>query len=225
MIWGYPYFWKHPNCSYHLVEFIIWNILEPSFLFYATLFSGNLKNVFCPKAKTKRSFAGDSKWPFHIFHPLVGGHLTQQPLKKGHKKTIPKRSLWLNHQIHHPDVGRKNTTYIRLIYCLLGDYLSPIPPVVREPETAIIYGPRFRPVSAGPAPEGPFWSDLFRLGKKKGRPEPKEIFQQKPQYNTKNDIVLGGFLRMAGFSWKKSHGGQGKYPIKSTFQGWNILVQ
>ena len=180
MIWGYPYFWKHPNCSYHLVEFIIWNILEPSFLFYATLFSGNLKNVFCPKAKPKRSFAGDSKWPFHIFHPR-SLEVTNNPWE---------RVTWTHHPkkvtlIESPDPSSRwwqekyhlYTTYILPI----GRWkISPIPPVVREPETAIIYGPRFRPVSAGPAPEGPFWSDLFRLGKKKGRPEPKEIDQQKP---------------------------------------------
>ena len=30
--------------------------------------------------------------------------------------------------IVHPPIGRKNATYIPLIYCLLGDYMLPIPP-------------------------------------------------------------------------------------------------
>ena len=31
--------------------------------------------------------------------------------------------------IYNPPIRRKNTTYIPFIHCLLGDYISPIPPI------------------------------------------------------------------------------------------------
>ena len=39
--------------------------------------------------------------------------------------------------IVHPPIGRKNTTYIPLVYCLLGGYMLPNYHLLREPETTI----------------------------------------------------------------------------------------
>ena len=137
MIWWYPYFWKHPNCSYHLVEFIIWNILEPSFLFYATLFSGNLKNVFSPHSKTKKIICRWFKVTFSYFSsPIVGGH--QQPLRKGHVNSPSQKGHfdWITRSIIPMLAGKIPLIYITYILPIGWWKISPIPPVVREPETA-----------------------------------------------------------------------------------------
>ena len=95
MIWGYPYFWKHPH--------VLRLVYVDGFYFHVFCVKGFRKETSMNTGAVFLPFKGGScqnlstKNPTQVIQfvtfpsPIFGGHLT---IYKGHL-TIPKRSLWI----------------------------------------------------------------------------------------------------------------------------------
>ena len=208
------------------------------------VFRKSQKCIF-PHSKTKKIICRWFKVTFSYFSsPIVGGH--QQPLRKGHVNSPSQKGHfdWITRSIIPMLAGK-----IPLIYDLYIAYWAIIYHLPPSKETRnsywqnkkiihhiyiYIWGAIFHSLQQNGRGSDlwalarrlkvPSEATFFDSEKKREGPNPRR-FSNKNPIKYKNWYSSWWFLRMAGFSWKKSHGGQGKYPIKSTFQGWNILVQ